>query len=48
MLIKIVGLEKNVIDPWMAPLGPCLLKCAKILLCLVLKFSASILHMKAI
>jgi hypothetical protein len=48
MLMKIAGLEKNVIDPWMNPLGPCLLKGVKILLRLVLKFPASILRTKTI
>jgi hypothetical protein len=48
MLVKIAGLEKNVIDTWMNPLGPSLLKGVKMLLRLVLKFPASILRSKTI
>jgi hypothetical protein len=46
--MKIAGLEKNVIDPWMNPLDPGLLKDAEILLRLVLKFLATILRLKTI
>jgi hypothetical protein len=48
VFIKIGGLEKDITNPWIMPLGPWLLKGVKILLSLVLKFPASILHTKTI
>ena len=47
MLVKIRGLEKDITDPWMTPLRP-LLENVKILLCLALKFIASLLSTKTI
>jgi hypothetical protein len=48
MLMKIGGLEKQITEPWMPPLAPCLLKDVKIPLRLILKFAAGILRTKAI
>jgi hypothetical protein len=48
MLMKMAGLEKNIIGSWMTPLGPYLFKGVKILPRLVLKFLASILRTKSI